>query len=197
MSTAHADFSRFFKALSDATLFTTWKGDVVRQSTPRWLSEPYRFTGAGSLLAGGRWTVQRLMPTVYASTEPDTVHAEAYYKARRYGWTRSDFKAQLLIGMHWDLQAVLDLTSPHILRLLKVKKSDILNCDWSAEQNAGREPLTQAIARAAFERLAEGLIVPSARRAGGVNVVYYPSHRRPGTLIQTLNTEAISFFHGL
>jgi RES domain-containing protein len=153
MATAHADFPKFFKALSEPALFTAWKGDVVRQSIPRWLSEPYRFTGAGSLLAGGRWTVQRLMPTVYASTEPDTLHAEAYYKARRYGWTRADFNAQLIIGMHWELQAVLDLTSAEILRLLKVKKSEILQCNWSAEQKAGRESLTQAIARAAFETL--------------------------------------------
>ena len=73
MPAAHADFLRFFQVLSDAALFTSWSGNVVRQSAPRWLSEPFRFTGAGALLAGGRWTVQRLMPTVYASTEPDTL----------------------------------------------------------------------------------------------------------------------------
>lgn len=61
-----------------------------------------------------------------------------------------------------------------------------------------REALTPAIARAAFEHLAEGLAVPSARRKGGVNIIYYPSHRRDGTVIQTLNPAALPpDMHGL
>jgi hypothetical protein len=71
------------------------------------------------------------------------------------------------------------------------------SCDWLAEQAAGREAVTQAIARAAFENLAEGLVVPSARNPGGVNLVYYPNHRKDGSVIQTLNETAIPFMHGL
>lgn len=170
---------------------------MVRQSAPRWQSKPYRFTGVGSALAGARWSAQFLMPTVYASTHPDTLHAEAYYKGRRYGWSPADFKTQLIIGMHWELQAVVDLTSPTTLKALGVKKSEILKCAWYAEQQAGNEPVTQAIARAAFEHCAEGLVVPSARHSGGVNIVYYPPHRRDGTLIETLDEGNIPFLHGL
>jgi RES domain-containing protein len=197
MPTAHPSFPDFFRALSDPKFFTAWKGDVVRQSDPRWQSKPYRFTGVGSVLAGARWSVKWLMPTVYASMHPDTLHAEAYYKGRRYGWKRADFKAQLIVGMHWELQAVVDLTSATTLRDLGVKKAEILMCDWEAEQKAGHEPITQSIARAAFENFAEGLVVPSARHPGGVNVVYYPSHRRDGTVIQTLDEANIPFRHGL
>ena len=57
--------------------------------------------------------------------------------------------------------------------------------------------MTQAIARAAFEHLAEGLIVPSARLKGGVNVVCFPTHRQNGTLIQTLDEANVPFTHGL
>lgn len=197
MLIAHQNFPEFFHVLSDARWLTPWKGDVVRQSDPRWLSKPYRFTGVGSVLAGARWTVKWLMPTVYASTHPDTLHAEAYYKGRRYGWSRVDFKAQLIVGMHWELQAVVDLTSAATLKALAVKRSDLLACDWDAEQKAGREPVTQAIARAAFENFAEGLVVPSARHHGGVNIVYYPPHRRDGSLIETLDDDNIPFRHGL
>ena len=70
---------------------------------------------------------------------------------------------------------------------MHVRITDILNCDWLSEQNGGREALTQAIARSAFENLAEGLVVPSARFRGGVNVVYYPSNRLPGTVIDVLD----------
>jgi RES domain-containing protein len=197
MLTAHQSFPDFFRVLSDSKWFRPWKGDVVRQSDPRWLSKPYRFTGVGSVLAGARWSVKWLMPTVYASTHPDTLHAEAYYKGRRYGWSRVDFKAQLIVGMHWELQAVVDLTSANVLKALGVKRSDILACDWDAEQKAGREAVTQAIARAAFENFAEGLVVPSVRHHGGVNVVYYPPHRRDGSRIQTLDDDNIPFQHGL
>src|SRR5256885_1874032 len=98
---AHKDFPQFFKVLdpnSNPGLYTAWKGDVVRQSVPRWMSRPYRL---------------------------------------------------------------------------------------------------KAIARAAFEQLAEGLIVPSARLKGGVNIVFFPSHRRDGTLIQTLDEANVPFTHGL
>jgi len=141
--------------------------------------------------------VRWLMPAVYASTDPDTLNVEAYYKGRRYGWSAADFKAQLIIGMHWQLQAVVNLTTSIALKALGVKKSEILACDWAAEQSAGKEPVTQAIARAAFENFAEGLVVPSARHRGGVNIVYYPTHRRDGTVIQTLDEANIPFAHGL
>ncbi len=164
---------------------------MVRQSAPRWMSRPYRLTGLGSALGGARWSVKGLMPTIYASTDPATLSAEANYKGLRYGWTPADFHARLTVGMHWELQAVVDLTAVATLKDLGVTANEIVGVDWYAEQSAGREAVTQAIARAAFEQLAEGLVVPSARRLGGVNIVYYPSHRRDGTLIQTLNAAAL------
>jgi RES domain-containing protein len=157
----------------------------------------YRFTGVGSILAGARWSVQRLMPAVYASTDLATLTAEAYYKSRRYGWTPAQFQPQLMVNMRWEVQAVVDLTSAATLKALRVTRKQIVSCDWDGEQTAGGEPVTQAIARAAFENLAEGLVVHSARRAGGVNIVYYPTHRRDGTVIQSLNEAAIPFMHGL
>ena len=195
--TAHQHFPAFFKALSEPAWLATWKGDVVRQSAPRWMSLPYRFTGVGSVFAGGRWSVKGLIPTVYASTDPVTLNTEAYYKGSRYGWTKEDFNAQLIVGMDWELQAVVDLTSPATLKALKVTNMQIVSCDWRAEQAAGREPVTQAIARAAFENRVEGLVVPSARRKGGVNVAYYPTHRRDGTVIQTPDEASVPFIHGL
>ena len=54
--TAHQRFEAFFKLLSDPAWLTTWKGHVVRQSAPRWMSLPYRFTGIGSVFR--RWPVE-------------------------------------------------------------------------------------------------------------------------------------------
>lgn len=188
MLKAHPNFDQFFEALRhNSDLFRPWAGDVIRQAAPRWLSAPFRFTGVGSVLTGARWSVKGMIPTIYASLNPDTLNAEAYHKGRRYGWTAADFLSQLRIGMHWQLQRTLNLTDPAIRRALRVRITDLLNCDWRAEQNAGREALTQSIARAAFENLGEGLIVPSARHYGGVNVVFYPSNRRAGSVINVLD----------
>ena len=197
MPIAHPDFPHFHTVLSDPKWIAPWTGEVFRQAAPRWLSKPYRFTGVGSVLAGSRLAGRWLMPAVYASTNPYTLHAEAYHKGRRYGWSPDDLKAQLIIGMRWQLQAVVDLTAPIILKALGVKKSELLACDWVGGQNAGNEPLTQAIARAAFENFAEGLVVPCARVRGGVNIVYYPTHRRDRTVIQTPDEANIPFMHGL
>jgi len=196
--TPHADFPRFFDVLkNNPALFTRRQEQVFRQGLSLRMSLPYRFTGVGSVITGGRWSVRGLMPTVYASTDLKTLFAEANYKARRYGWRPAQFQPQLTIQMHWELHKVLDLTNAITLRALKVTKKVIVNSDWFAEQAADREPVTQAIARAAFENLAEGLIVPSARRKGGINLVYYPTHRRDGTVIQTLDEANIPFLHGL
>lgn len=185
--TAHPRFQDFFRALSNPAWLTPWQGDVLRQAAPRWMARPFRLTGAGAVLAGGRWGVKGLMPAVYASTDPATLDAEVNYRGLRYGWTPADFRAQLRIGMRWELQAVVDLTSAPTLRAPRVTRTAITTVNWLAEQTAGREPLTQAIARAAFENMAEGLVVPSARRRGGVNVVFFPCHRRDTTLLMVLN----------
>lgn len=194
----HSRFPYFFKVLSNPAWLVPWECKVIRQGLPRWMSRPYRFTGLGSAFAGGRWNVKGLMPAVYASTEPATLNAEVHYKGLRYGWTPQDFHGQLMVGMRWRLQAVVDLTAPATLHTLHVTRREILDADWEAEQAEGLEAVPQAIARAAFENLAEGLVVPSARRPGGVNIVYYPSHRRDGTLIQTLNPARLPpDMHGL
>jgi RES domain-containing protein len=195
--TPHNDFQNFYNVLADPRYFTPWQGNVVRKQAPRWLSRPYRFTGLGSVRVGGRYSVKGLMPSVYASDNPATLDAELNYKGLKYGWQPSDFTTLLQIGMRWKLQAVIDLSSRAVLASLGVTGQALSACDWEGEQMADREPLTQAIARAAFERFAEGLVVPSARRLGGLNVVYFPTHRRDGTEILTNDEANIPVIPGL
>ena len=197
MPTAHPDFTRFYSVLGNAAVFVPWQGNVLRQSAPRYQSLPYRFTGTGSLQAGGRWNVQGLMPTIYASADPATLAAEVNQRWARYGWTPAQHRAQLIVGMRWELQAVVDLTARATLRALGVTTTRLTGCNWEAEQNAGREALTQAIARAAFEWRAEGLVVPSARHRRGINLVYFPTHHRDGTQILTPDEANVPFVHGL
>lgn len=189
MIKAHPQFEFYFQVLTRPTCYQPWQGNVIRQAAPRWLATAYRLTGLGSALAGGRWSVKGLMPSVYAATNPDTLNAEAHHWGRKYGWTEKDFHPQLRVGMHWQLHRVLNLTAPANLEALATSSEALSTCDWQAEQLAGQEAQTQAIARAAFENLAEALLVPSARQPGGMNVVLFPSHRRPESVLTVLNQQ--------
>ena len=199
MPTPNTRFNEFFEALNRPknTLLTAKEFDVWRQSAPNWMSRAYRFTGVGAVLTGGRWNVPKVIPAVYGSTNVDTMHAEVYARAHAFGWSREDLRPQLIVAMNWKLQAVLDLTLAETLDALAVKQENLLWCDWKKDQLDGREPLTQAIARAAFECLAEGLVAPSARQPDGVNVVLFPSNLRQGSLVTTHHEEDIPFMHGL
>jgi RES domain-containing protein len=196
---AHPDFKKFFALLSAPTGLrrVPWSGDVFRISEPKWMSQPYRLTGVGAILTGGRWNVRNLIPALNFFTTAATANAEADARAIRLNWPPSVLIAQTRVAFHLSLQAMLDLTDPNTLKALKLKKTDLVNCDWSAAQAADQEALTQAVARAAFETSAEGLIVPSAQKPVGINVVVFPAHMLPGSAINTHQPNAIPFVHGL
>ena len=197
MPSPHPDFPRYFAALADPALLTSWSDDVLRAALPRWVSRPYRLTGVGALLSGGRWNVLKLFPAVCFSTTVETVNAEAEAWARRYGLPVSALKPQTRFTARLTLQAMVDLTQPSVLAALGLTSADLTTCDWKAEQDANREALTQAVARAAFEQMAEGLVAPSARLAGGINIVLFPSHRRDGSGVLVRDEADIPFVHGV
>ncbi len=199
MPTANPRFPAFYQTISTAnpTLFAPWAGDVFRSTLPRWVSQPYRLTAVGSVLVGGRWNVQKLIPAIYCSTTAQTVAAEADAKANRYGWTAANMNPQTRIGLQFRLEAVLDVTSGACQNALCVQTADLVNCDWQSDQTNGLEALTQALARAAFECSAEGLLVPSARLAGGINLIYFPSNRRPSSTVTVIDEANIPFMHGI
>jgi RES domain-containing protein len=199
MPTPNSDFPRWYAILSDpaAAPRVPWAGDVFRATLPKWMSKPYRLTAVGSVLTGGRWNVRSLVPALNFGTTADVTAAEADAKARRSGWPPGALSPQTRVAFQLDLRAILDLTDVAVLKALRLRKRDLVDCDWEAEQLAGREALTQAVARAAFETFAEGLLVPSARLAGGVNVIVFPTHLQPPSSIQPLHEAAIPFVHGL
>jgi len=195
--TAHPQFDAFYSNIVEPEWLKPWEGELYRQSHPRWLSKHYRFTGVGALLRGGRWNVQKLIPAVYGSLDPDTLHTEVNAKAHLTGWTKEDLRPSLRIAYRCRISAALDLTERAVLRRLKVSRTQLVSSPWEKDQLAGLESLTQAISRAAFERGAEGIIVPSARNPKGCNVVIFPTQLRPGSLMEACHENDIPFSHGL
>lgn len=55
-----------------------------------------------------------------------------------------------------------------------MRLDELLAEDWRKVNDAGYESQTQAFGRAAHDVRAEGLLAPSARVRGAVNLVYFP-----------------------
>jgi RES domain-containing protein len=197
MPTPHTRFASFYDALKDRALLNSWSGSALRAAAPRWISRPYRLTGTGALLSGGRWNNLKLVPAVYFADSVDTLNAEAEAWANRYQWKVDELKPLTRISVRFELKSVLDLTAKTTLKKLGLSTGELTACDWKAEQDAGREALTQALGRAAFECLADGLVAPSARHPGGVTLVFFPSHWHDGWVVSTHDEGEIPLMHGL
>jgi RES domain-containing protein len=98
---------------------------------------------------------------------------------------------RLLVAIDLSLEAIFDLTDSSIRRRLGLTIDGLKEEDWRKTQERGAESLTQAIGRAVFSNGGEGLVVPSARVVGGVNVVYFPENQRKGSHVAVLDSEKL------
>ncbi len=98
---------------------------------------------------------------------------------------------RLLVAIDLSLGALLDLTSPVSRERLGVSAEDLNAEDWRKLQEEGLESLTQAIGRAVFANKGEGLLVPSAKVSGGINLVYLPENRRASSRVAVLESEKL------
>ncbi len=84
---------------------------------------------------------------------------------------------RLLVAIDLDLARTINLTNPGTLDRMTFLLEEASREDWRKEQDRGQESVTQAFGRACFDQSVNGLLVPSARVAGSVNVVYLPGNR--------------------
>ena len=110
--------------------------------------------------------------------------AESLAQHRHYGIPDADALPRILLAIDARLGACVDLTDGRARRTLRVSRRRMRNEPWRRKQNAGREALTQAIGRAAFEAGLEALLVPSAAVAGGSNLLVFPALLRPGSRLR-------------
>jgi RES domain-containing protein len=80
----------------------------------------------------------------------------------------------VLTALEIDLHPALDLTDGRVRRALRVSRDRMLAEPWWLLQDMGREALTQALGRLARDHGFVALLVPSAARLRGGNVVVYP-----------------------
>jgi RES domain-containing protein len=136
---------------------------------------------------GARWNPPRSFLTVYTSLDAHTALDEVLAHYRHYRIPIETAMPRVTVAVRVEINAVLDLTDAAIRSMLKVSKRRMLTEPWRAEQAAGREALTQAIGRLAHELGLEALIVPSAARQGGVNLIMFPDSLVHGSRIEIVN----------
>lgn len=129
---------------------------------------------------GARWNPPDVA-AIYLSFARDTALAEAdYYLSLQTPPIRA---RRMMYRIIVSLQRVTDLRDLELLSRLGVRIDSLTSTDWTACQRIGG-----AVARLGCD----GLIIPSIRQAGGVNLVIFPTqHELETAEFQILDSEMI------
>jgi len=173
----HPQAQRLKRALARCARFTSpWSGIVFRSASVGYANRDDLLTGAGAKVNGARWNPPNSVATVYASLEIQTATAEALAHHRYFGLGVETALPRVLVSIGANLQRVLNLVDQQPRRALALNRGQLIGEDWRAENAAGKESLTQAVGRLAWEAEWEGLLVPSAADPGGVNLIVFPGN---------------------
>lgn len=144
--------------------------------------------GEGSRKHGGRFNPPRVCAAIYASLDPETAMAETLAHFRYYGIPEHAAMPRVFTALDVSLRRVLDLTDAKVMRELALTADSFLREDWRKLQDAGKESAGQALGAAVFDlEKWEGLLVPSAARADGRNVVILPERLSSKSWVRVLS----------
>jgi len=149
---------------------------LYRSASPRYATRDDLLAGAGSKSAGARWNPPKSFRTVYASLDIETALAEALAHFKHYNLPVAKAMPRVIVALEARLRRVLDLSDGAVRHALSVSQRRLLSEPWREENKRGREALTQALGRLAYEADLEGLLVPSAARRQGRNLVIFPAN---------------------
>lgn len=147
--------------------------------------------GKGSLAHGSRWNAPKAFKTVSLCLEPLGADQEAMRRAAYYGWSADMLKPRLRVAVTTQLQSVLCMKQKAAPGLQQVLMAELLREDWRKVNDSGKESLSQAMAWAAREKGAEGLLVPSAAVESSHNLVLFVDRLHPGSLLKIENQEEL------
>jgi RES domain-containing protein len=171
---------------------TAYRGVLFRSAAPQYANKDDLLTGAGSRVEGARWNPPLSFRTVYTSLNPETALAEVLAHFRHYKLPVHKAMPRVIVSVEAKLTGLLDLTDSVVRKVLGVAEKRLLTEPWRKLQKRGKEALTQAIGRLAYESDFEGLIVPSAAQKGGTNVIVFPANLdAPSSGLRIINKNAL------
>lgn len=161
-----------------------WRGVTFRSVDLAYASPASVLSGEGSLKAGGRWNAPGAFSAVYSSTRPGTAVEEAFQLAADFQLAPDDLKPRITCGIEWELSSVLDLTVADLPAWLKL--SNWMRENFTKINDSGFETICQAFGRAARNSGVAGILCPSVRVKGGINLVVFRDRMRKAELARVL-----------
>lgn len=168
-----------------------WHGTAYRAVGLRYANQRDLLSGEGTKRVGGRWTPLGSFATVHVSLDIKTALDESLGTQKSYGIAAAARLPLTLVAIDVQLESVIDLTDEKILAALGLTRQRLLRCRWRQNMDAGREALTQAVGRIAFEAGLEGLVVPSAQARKGQNLVIFPSNLQTSSSLTIQNVQEL------
>ena len=173
----HPEFDRILEAMKTCRS-SAWSGIGYRSASPRYTIGPDLISGVGSRRYGARWNPKGGFAAIYVSLDLETAMLETIAYHRYYGIPVHRALPRTFVALELELGAILRMDDADVQSRLGLAV-DQLRGDWRKLQDAGQEAVTQAAGRAAWTLGLEGLMVPSAWRADGVNLVVFPDFVPP------------------
>ena len=149
-----------------------FNGGIVRNVGAKYADRNNFYSGAGAARKGGRWN-RKGLEAIYASLDVETANLEAYQDFIYRGFPITSITPRVTAAAKVSLSKTLDLTDTKVLKQIGFTASELVNEDWRALQKAGEESWTQAVGRGCYLAKFQAMIVPSARRKGGKNIVIF------------------------
>lgn len=153
-------------------------------------TEQELLSGVGSQTHGGRWSPPGFR-AVYGCLDAETSFSESLAHSRYFGIPVEESLPVATAAVRVSLQQVVNLREAKIRRELGVSLKRMLDEDWRKEQEQGREALTQAIGRAAYEARLEAILVPSSARKTASNIVVFPQNLDQSSILQPINPQRL------
>jgi RES domain-containing protein len=173
--TQHPDYKRFRDALQRIfPLAIPFRGTLYRACDPTYANTRDLVTGEGSQKHGGRWNPPRSFATVYLAQSVEGAIAETLGLPSHYGFDPAGRLPLTLVALDTALVQVVDFADARVRKSIGVTLAEMNACDWRNDNAGGREAVTQALGRAAFELGTEGIIVPSAVKRTFRNFNVFP-----------------------
>jgi RES domain-containing protein len=186
--TEHPDYASLLTAMKRAAAHVQeWSGTLYRSAPPKWSAGRDMLAGVGSMKSGARFNAAATFPAVYGSTTPELAMIESLAFQRRAGLPVERALPLVFKSISFKAERLLDLTDAAVLAELGVPFDQLRADQWWLARARGRESLTQAVGRAAHACAVQALLVASAHTlAHGHNVVAFPDHVRPPSLLKVL-----------
>ncbi len=163
---------------------------IVRNVGAKYADQNNFYSGVGAAKAGGRWN-RKGLEAIYASLDIETATLEAYQDFIYRGFPMTAITPRVTAGAKVALDKVLDLTDAKVLKKIGFTRKELIDEDWRALQGTGEESWTQAIGRGCYLAQFQGMLVPSARKDDGTNIVIFPNRLTKTSKIEILAADQL------